>query len=153
MAFLSSSNLLLSFSCKAAYRRKEGPQIIQDDLISRSSTWFYLGRPFFQIRSEIRTWMDFLECHHSTQYSAIVHSVSESWRFHSSLSSIIMIPFCQQEFLTQRFMMVSCMCAKSLQSCPTLCDPMDCSLPGSSVHGISKQEYWSGVPLLSPIWC
>ena len=26
--------------------------------------------------------------------------------------------------------------AKSLQSCPTLCDPMDCSPPGSSVHGI-----------------
>ena len=24
------------------------------------------------------------------------------------------------------------------QSCPTLCDPMDCSLPGSSVHGISQ---------------
>ena len=22
------------------------------------------------------------------------------------------------------------------QSCPTFCDPMDCSLPGSSVHGI-----------------
>ena len=27
-------------------------------------------------------------------------------------------------------------CVQSLQSCPTLCDPMDCSLPGSSVHGI-----------------
>ena len=26
--------------------------------------------------------------------------------------------------------------AKSLQSCPTLSDPMDCSLPGSFVHGI-----------------
>ena len=26
--------------------------------------------------------------------------------------------------------------AKSLQSCPTLCDPMDCSLPGSFTHGI-----------------
>ena len=26
--------------------------------------------------------------------------------------------------------------AKSLQSRPTLCDPMDCSPPGSSVHGI-----------------
>ena len=25
---------------------------------------------------------------------------------------------------------------KVTQSCPTLCDPMDCSLPGSSVHGI-----------------
>ena len=26
--------------------------------------------------------------------------------------------------------------AKSLQSCPTLCDTMDCGLPGFSVHGI-----------------
>ena len=26
--------------------------------------------------------------------------------------------------------------AKSLQSCPALCDPIDCSPPGSSVHGI-----------------
>ena len=26
--------------------------------------------------------------------------------------------------------------ARSLQSCPTLCDPIDCSPPGSSVHGI-----------------
>ena len=30
------------------------------------------------------------------------------------------------------------------QSRPTLSDPMDCSLPGSSVHGICRQEYWSG---------
>ena len=28
--------------------------------------------------------------------------------------------------------------AQSLQSCPTLCDPMDCSPAGSSVHGISQ---------------
>ena len=27
-------------------------------------------------------------------------------------------------------------CAKSLQLCPTLCNPMDCSPPGSFVHGI-----------------
>jgi len=37
------------------------------------------------------------------------------------------------------------------QSCPTLSDPMDGSLPGSSVHGFSRQEYWSGVPLPSPL--
>ena len=90
--------------------------------------------------------------------------------------------------------------AKSLQSCPTLCDPIDSLLPGSSVPrilqartlewvaiafsnawkwkvkgkslsrvwllatpwttahqaplsmGFSKQEYWSGVPLPSPIY-
>ena len=31
---------------------------------------------------------------------------------------------------------VARVCAESLQSCPTLCDPMDRSPPGSSVHGI-----------------
>ena len=30
-----------------------------------------------------------------------------------------------------------CMCARAVfQSCLTLCDPLDCSLPGSSLHGI-----------------
>ena len=33
---------------------------------------------------------------------------------------------------------------KSLQSCPTLCDPMACSPPGSSVHGILQGRHWSG---------
>ena len=50
--------------------------------------------------------------------------------------------------------LLQCMKVKSesevAQSCPTLSDPMDCSLPGSSVHGFSRQEYWSGVPLRSP---
>ena len=36
------------------------------------------------------------------------------------------------------------------RSCPTLRDPMDSSLPGSSSMGFSRQEYWSGVPLPSP---
>ena len=35
------------------------------------------------------------------------------------------------------------------QSCLTVSDPMDCSLPGSSVHRFSRREYWSGVPLPS----
>ena len=38
--------------------------------------------------------------------------------------------------------LLQCMKVKSeievSQLCPTLCDPMDCSLPGSSVHGISQ---------------
>ena len=29
-------------------------------------------------------------------------------------------------------------------------DPMDCNPPGSSVHGIRTQEYWSGWPFPSP---
>ena len=31
-----------------------------------------------------------------------------------------------------------------------LCDPMDCSLPGSSIHGIFQAEYWSGLLFPSP---
>ena len=34
--------------------------------------------------------------------------------------------------------------------CLTLCDPMDCSLPGSSVMGFSRQEYWIVLPIPSP---
>ena len=30
----------------------------------------------------------------------------------------------------------ACMCAQSVQSCPTLCTPIDCSQPGPSAHGI-----------------
>ena len=36
------------------------------------------------------------------------------------------------------------------KSCPTLCDPVNCSPPGSSVHGFPRQEYWSGLPFPSP---
>ena len=36
------------------------------------------------------------------------------------------------------------------QLCPTLCDPMDCSLPGSSIHGISQQAHWNVLPFTSP---
>ena len=35
------------------------------------------------------------------------------------------------------------------QSCPILCDPMDCSLQASSVE-FSRQEYWSRLPFPSP---
>ena len=35
---------------------------------------------------------------------------------------------------------------KSLSSCPTLCDPMDCSLPGSSVHGIFQARVLEPFP-------
>ena len=42
--------------------------------------------------------------------------------------------------------------AKSLQSCPTLCDPIDGSSSGSPVSlGFSRQEHWSGLPLPSPM--
>ena len=42
----------------------------------------------------------------------------------------------------------ACVLAKLLQSCPTLCDPMDCSLPDSSIHEILQMRIleWIAMP-------
>ena len=44
----------------------------------------------------------------------------------------------------------ACVCAKSLQTCLTLCNPMDCSPEGSSVHPISQARIleWVAMPSL-----
>ena len=46
--------------------------------------------------------------------------------------------------------MKSLVCAKSLQSCPTLCDPMDCCPPGFSVHGILQARILEWLPFPPP---
>ena len=52
----------------------------------------------------------------------------------------IMFPVCLfnvcSSYMKMMSLNVAAAGAKSLQLCPTLCDPVDCSLPGSSVHGI-----------------
>ena len=47
----------------------------------------------------------------------------------------------------------ACMRAKSLQSCPTLCNPVNCSPPGSSVHGILQVRIleWVASPPLADL--
>ena len=48
----------------------------------------------------------------------------------------------------------ACVCAKSLQSCPTLCDTVDHSPPGSSRHGILQARIlqWGCRALLQGIF-
>ena len=47
---------------------------------------------------------------------------------------------------------VAAAAAKSPQSCPTLCDPIDGSPPGPPASlGFSRQEHWSGLPFPSPM--
>ena len=41
--------------------------------------------------------------------------------------------------------------AKSLQLCPTLCDPIDGSHQAPPSLGFSRQEHWSGLPFPSPM--
>jgi len=45
---------------------------------------------------------------------------------------------------------VCCFCCLVAKLWPTLCNPMDCSLPGSPLSmGFPRQEYWSGLPFPS----
>ena len=45
---------------------------------------------------------------------------------------------------------LDCALCPVTQLCMTLWNPKDCSPPGSSVHGISQQEYWNRLPFASP---
>ena len=49
-----------------------------------------------------------------------------------------------------QFGIIACMCAKSLQLCWTLCNPMDCNLPGFSVHGILQARILDWVAISTP---
>ena len=67
--------------------------------------------------------------------------------------AILLIPFRQSKPLGQSkpfgmWIVGLCVRAKSLQLCPTLCNPMDCSPPGSSVHGILQARIleWVAMP-------
>ena len=63
--------------------------------------------------------------------------LTRSWNWTSS---------CQMKLLWQ----ISCffLCSMNTQLCPTLCDPMDSSPPGSSLHGIVQARIleWAAIP-------
>ena len=52
-------------------------------------------------------------------------------------------------YLSQGYAAAAAAAAKLLQLCPTLCDPIDSSPPGSPSLGLSRQEYWSTLPFPS----
>ena len=60
--------------------------------------------------------------------------LSSRWCHPTISSSVIPFSSCLQSFPASGSFPMMCLVA---QLCPTLCDPMDCSPPGSSVHGNS----------------
>ena len=60
----------------------------------------------------------------------------------------------QQQQQQQQYMKVKSE-SEVAQSYPTLSDPMDCSLPGSSVHGIFQARVleWGAIALSDYLWC
>ena len=81
---------------------------------------------------------------------------SDQWCFKSLLSYLLVLcpsnwgccrTWASISFLYSRSVNVHC---QSFQLCLTLCDPMDCNPPGSSVHGILKEECESGLAYPPP---
>ena len=77
---------------------------------------------------------------------AAVHGVAKSWTWLSDWTELAWnVPLVSLIFLKRSLVFPTLWSevkwsevkwSEVTQSCPTLCDPMDCSLPGSSVHGI-----------------
>ena len=75
-------------------------------------------------------------------WQATVHGVAElNITERLSLQKHFIICDCELHFVA--------VAAKSFQSCPTLCDPTDCSPPGSSFHGISQARILEWVAISS----
>ena len=69
-------------------------------------------------------------------YFNCLFSIFFHWNVNSWVQVFLMLSLVDGS-LAYRTVPGTCMLhAESLQSCPTLCDPMDCSSPGSSVYGI-----------------
>ena len=71
-----------------------------------------------------------------------------SWAFVGKVMSLL---FDTLSKLSLLFFQGAAAAAKSLQSCPTLCDPIDISPPCSSAPEFSRKEHWSGLPFPSPM--
>ena len=87
-------------------------------------------------------WMDKTVIHVNTMesYSALnkISSFAVMWM---DLDSVIQTEINQKNKYG--------MCVKLIQSCPSVCDPVDCSPPGSSVHGTLQARIlkWVTMPL------
>ena len=73
------------------------------------------------------------------------------WCHPTISSSVVPFSYCPQSFTSIRvFSNESALRIRWPKYCPTLCNPIDYSPPGSSVHGIIQTRIWSGLPFPSP---
>ena len=73
---------------------------------------------------------------------------SKSWEIHWDW--FYLQSFCIIELISCFWCWPACLHAKSLQSCPILCVPMDCSLPSSPVYGLLQARTLEWLPCPPP---
>ena len=90
----------------------------------------------------------------SLLYGPTLTSIYDYWKKHSFdyrtfVGNVMSLLSNTLSLFVIAFLPRRCMCAKSLQSCPTLCDPMDIAHQVFLSMGFFRQEYWSGLPFPS----
>ena len=68
------------------------------------------------------------------------HKTRGTWRWFSPPPFLNPSPCCPEHFIVALFLPKGFCCCSVTQSCLTLCNPIDCSQTGSSVHGISHSR-------------
>ena len=71
-----------------------------------------------------------------TVYLKVTKRVNLKSSYHKKKYVTVWGDICWLQLFGNHFLVYACMYSKLLQSRPSLCDPVDCSLPGSSVQGI-----------------
>ena len=107
-------------------------------LISKSSFFFYRCSYYFLKHPVLISWR---QCFSSLRILTIV------WSFCFLLLPVFS-EFCLFTVLASAFHMGVHVCSVA-KSCPILCDTMNCSLPGSSVHGIFQARILEWVAIFS----
>ena len=80
--------------------------------------------------------------------SALFMSFCGSWGYQTVTFSLKWRKLCQEVNIFH-YLGLLVMWSEVAQSCPTLCDPVDCSPPGSSIHGILQGRILVGLPFSS----
>ena len=100
-------------------------------------SYLILNLPAYPVRSTVRTYST-TSPHFSISSCYNLHPHVEFCHSHLTGLPVLSLSPYQSEVLL-------------IQSCPALCNPMDCSLAGSSsLMEFSRQEYWSGLPFPFP---
>ena len=123
----------------------------------RTADWARVGNPPWQSNLQLmkECWgVLSASCPHS-------HIPSSGWYPPNQSSPLLGPPFLLIFLWKLTFLFLRCWfffwlnyaaaAAKSLQSCPTLCDPREGSPPAPPSLGFSRQEHWSGLPFPSPM--